>query len=340
MNRKIVLIICLMMSGLLVFSQGYHFIYLQTANKSPFFVKINGEVLSSTETGYLIVSQIVDEEVEFSIGFIQKQWPEQQYRIKMSDHDRGLLIQFGETGFWNLSDLQTSQSISTADKMQVTSGADEFSRVLAEVSNDPTLFQTNAQGKKVEVIQKIELAYSLLDGGYRKMIYLIKNIADGKLIKTDSIQVDLDYRSPEAQTKTEQVVIDTTATFIKELIAQTDSIKIQKDTVSKNMQPNAPKVFMACKQEADEKDFVLLRKKMAGADTELDMLDLASKAFKKKCYQTEQIRNLCSLMLQDDNRYRFFEMAYPATSDKNNFVLLQTLITGQQNIERFKNLIR
>jgi len=332
-----------MLSGILVFSQGYHFIYFQTANKSPFFVKINGEVLSSSETGYLIVSQIVDEEVDFSIGFIQKQWPEQHYRIKMNDHDCGMIIQFGEAGFWNLSDLQTSQAIATADKMQMTSNTDEFSRVLAEVSNDPTLFQTNAQGKKVEVIQRIELMYSLLDGGYRKMIYLIKDIAEGKLLKTDTIQVDLDYRSPEALLKSEkfsQTTSDSLPSFVQELNVQTDSIKIQKDTTQKNTQTNPAKIFMACKQEADEKDFVQLRKKMVGADTELDMLDVASKAFKKKCYQTEQIRNLSTLILQDDNRYRFFELAYTATSDKSNFALLQTLLTGQQNIERFKNLIR
>lgn len=335
------------LSGLMGFAQGYHFIYFQTANKAPFFVKINGEVLSSSETGYLIVSQIVDEEVEFSIGFIQKQWSEQQYRLKMNDHDRGVLIQFGENGFWNLSDLQNAQAIPTADKTQIASGADEFSRVLAEVSNDPTLFQTNAQGKKIEVVQKIELVYSLLDADNRKMVYVIKDIAEGKVLRKDIIQVEIDYRLPEIQAKqdsnTKQItnpMADASTPFIKELMAQADSVKIKLDTAQKNRPVNVSNKFMACKQEAEEKDFVQLRKKMVGADTELDMLDMSAKAFKKKCYQTEQIRNLSALILQDDNRYRFFELAYPATSDKSNFALLQTLLTGQQNIERFKNLIR
>ncbi len=350
MIKKLGLILSLMLVAFLVKGQDYHFVYFQTANKTPFYVKINGDLLSSSETGYLIVSQLIDEEIEFSLGFIQKQWPEQAYRIKMNDRDRGLLVQFGEVGVWSLVDLQTSQAIPTADKIQVlvNRDLDEFSRVLAEVSNDPSLLKSDSQQIiKPSINQKIELVYSLLDSGYRRMTYLIKERLEGRLLRTDTVQVDLDYRAPEQEKKSAQLVDSVPFTSVDSFqlkasfdSIKTDSVPMPVDTAKKDAEVKVVKWFMACKQEADEKDFVQLRKKMAGADTELDMLDLAEKAFKKKCYRTEQVRNLSTLILQDDNRYRFFELAYPATADKSNFSLLQTLLSGQQNIERFKNLIR
>jgi hypothetical protein len=341
-----VTILCLIhLLSTVVWAQTNHFLYIQTANKSPFYVKMNGDLLSSTESGYLIIPQVIDDEINMSIGFVKKQWPEQQYRLGLNGKDRGLNVQFRENGLWDLVDLQTSEVILTADKMpaQVEPPTDEFSRVLAEISNEKGTAYSGINNKSISAGQQIELVYSLLYKNRRKMIFILKEKTTAQKIVTDTVEIDLDYRDAEMierenkeREEKEKRSLDSIQNAQMKTV-NTDSVKLIAVMAKETKEPIR---FTACKQVAEEKDFMQLRKKMAGADTELDMLDEAGKAFKKKCYTTEQLRNLSMLILQDDNRYRFFELAYPVVTDKNNFALLQTLLNGDQNIERFKALIR
>lgn len=338
---------CIMMLTVKGWTQDAHFMYIQTTNKAPFYVKLNGDVLSSTESGYIIIPQLIDDEVNISIGFIKKQWPEQHYRIELNGRDRGLTVQFKENGLWDLVDLQTGQVILTADKMPISGEkpTDEFSRVLAEISNDSGLNGNGNLSMGILSDQRIELVYSLLQKNRRKMIFEVTTKNEQQRKQTDTIELELDYRDSvmieeENKAIAAKAMMEDSLAKVAEMAAQiktAESVEPQIEEVKKNSEQVR---FTACKQVAEEKDFVQLRKKMAGAEDEIEMLDLAHKAFKKKCYTTEQIRNLCMLILKDDNRYRFFEKAYPIVSDKNNFSLLQMLLQKEGNIEKFKTLIR
>ncbi|HUS00268.1 MAG TPA: hypothetical protein VMY77_00990, partial [Chitinophagaceae bacterium] len=53
----------------LVNAQDTHFIYLQTENKQPFFVKLNNKTLNSYPSGYLIIPNLDDGLYSLVIGF-------------------------------------------------------------------------------------------------------------------------------------------------------------------------------------------------------------------------------------------------------------------------------
>ena len=95
-----------------------------------------------------------------------------------------------------------------------------------------------------------------------------------------------------------------------------------------------------CKSLAAEEDFLKLRKKMAAKGNDDDMVTVAKKVFKSKCFTTEQIKNLCVLFLKDEGKYKFFDAAYPFVSDSNNFSFLQTQLTDNYFINRFKAILR
>lgn len=95
-----------------------------------------------------------------------------------------------------------------------------------------------------------------------------------------------------------------------------------------------------CKAQASEEDFLKLRKKMAGANNEEMMINIAKKAFKSRCFLTEQVKNLATLFLKDEKRYGFFDAAYPFVSDAQNFYILQSQLTDGYYINRFKVMIR
>ena len=87
-------------------SQKVYFVYIQTESEQPFFVKMNEKVQSSTASGYIILAKLLDSTYNFSIGFPQNKWPEQNFSVSVSKKDHGFLLKnFNEKG-WGLFELQ------------------------------------------------------------------------------------------------------------------------------------------------------------------------------------------------------------------------------------------
>ena len=95
-----------------------------------------------------------------------------------------------------------------------------------------------------------------------------------------------------------------------------------------------------CSQEASEDDFFKLRKRMAGENSDDNMIAEAKKVFKSKCFLTKQVKNLGSLFLTDEGRYKFFDAAYTYASDWGEFPSLQSELKEEYYINRFKAMLR
>ena len=78
---------------------------------------------------------------------------------------------------------------------------------------------------------------------------------------------------------------------------------------------------------------------MAGEKNDDDMISEARKTFKTKCFSTVQIRNLSTLFLTDESKYKFFDAAYQYVSDLENFSTLQSALKEEYYINRFKAMI-
>ncbi len=94
-----------------------------------------------------------------------------------------------------------------------------------------------------------------------------------------------------------------------------------------------------CAAVASENDFFKLRKKMAGEKENEGMIHEAKKEFKSKCFSVEQIRNLGNLLLNEAGKFQFYEAAYPNSSDKAGFTVLQAEFRDPYFVHRFKNLV-
>ena len=149
-------------------SQKVYFVYIQTESEQPFFVKINEKVVSSTGSGYVILSKLVDSTYSFSIGFPQSKWPEQYFSVTLSRQDHGFLLKnFDEKG-WGLFDLQSlavqmSMTGSTAGMEEKTKvenkEASVFTDILSKAADDPSLkekpVQPKVEEKKPEVKESV-----------------------------------------------------------------------------------------------------------------------------------------------------------------------------------------
>lgn len=94
-----------------------------------------------------------------------------------------------------------------------------------------------------------------------------------------------------------------------------------------------------CKYFATTEDFLKLRKKMAAEGDMDNMLKVAKKYFKLKCYSTEQIKDLSYLFLTDEGKYKFFDEAYAFTSDSDQYPTLQLQFIDKYYLNRFKAMI-
>lgn len=100
-----VLLLCFCLSGLI--AQEKHFVFIQSDNNLPFYVSLNGKLLSSSASGYLIIPKLTDGNYNFSVGFAKNAFPEQGFEIVVDNKDLGFnLKNFGEKG-WGLFNLQS-----------------------------------------------------------------------------------------------------------------------------------------------------------------------------------------------------------------------------------------
>ena len=79
---------------------------------------------------------------------------------------------------------------------------------------------------------------------------------------------------------------------------------------------------------------------MVAEDDPDEMLNVARKSFKEKCFNTVQVKNLSVLFLTDETKYRFLDTAYPYTSDPQQFKSLVDQLTDSYYINRFNAMIR
>lgn len=445
-------------------AQLNHFIYLQTENKQPFYVKFDKKVISSSAAGYLIIPKLQKGVYALKIGFPKNEWNEQNFSCTIKNDDVGFLVKnFGEKG-WGLFNLQTMDVAMTGESIKPAvlvnmDKTDEFSNLLSTVVNDPSILKkdtekqvlikkeivpensvieskdtiidarsqaavrvhnnnkpSNTKQKSIAVIQKIStsttkegLSILYIDPNNNKLdtivvfipfdtittsVTIAKDLElinlpesnldknemnpSGKQIFVDSMVKSKPIKAADGQLlaaiknpsqvieeKINEPVVSTTTvtpTFKEKPTAQkflpiemssTESVQnSNKDSIIKNAISSANSnqsnpiqkttriiTNSDCIINATEEDFLRLRKKMASAKDDDEMLNIARKTFKTKCFSTDQVKNLGVLFLKDAAKYSFFDLSYSFVWDSNNFPLLEDQLNDPYYKDRFKVMV-
>ena len=413
--RHHILILISAIFSLTCFSQPNHYIYLQTENKQPFYVKLDNKVYSSSVTGYVILSKLIDGEYKMTIGFPKHVAPEQAFNCAVDKKDLGFLIKdFGDKG-WGLFNLQTMDVTMAGDVLVKRSAVakkksdDAFTNMLANVVHDSTINQKEeireeppkvAENVKVVpppvavVIKDSSVKEATVhESGITKLlrkkskdglqlVYVDQN--DGKdtirifmpiekLEKAkpaDTLQVMKPaIESRNEVTGTQNNVLRTEPPVNPEPKSEEQKPPVNPEPKAEDQKPTVPTAVNPpvkteavpdagiikpaperkqglimtnsdCKAVASEDDFLKLRKKMVSENNDDDMLRVAKKTFKTKCFTTEQAKNLSPLFLKDDGKYSFFETVYPFISDSGSFSTLEAQLTDPHYINRFRAMIQ
>ncbi|MDB5198091.1 MAG: hypothetical protein JWO92_54 [Chitinophagaceae bacterium] len=132
-------------------AQQNRFIYLQTENKQPFFVRFDNKVLNSYPLGYLIIPKLDDGLYSLVIGFPEVSY-EQEFNCSVKNKDVGFIIKNAGEKQWQLFNVQTESVIVPGDvisKPVITyeKETDPFSTMLANAVHDSTILWKDASKK-------------------------------------------------------------------------------------------------------------------------------------------------------------------------------------------------
>ncbi len=127
-----------------LYAQQHHFVYIQTENKQPFYVRMRDKVLSSSTSGYMVIPKLKDGDHDLFIGFPKNEWPQQRINIRVKNNDAGYVLKNFDTKGWGLFNLQTMEVIMpVAGQVKETPAkpvqTDGFADVLADVVNNPSI---------------------------------------------------------------------------------------------------------------------------------------------------------------------------------------------------------
>ncbi|MGX5818772.1 DUF4476 domain-containing protein [Chitinophaga lutea] len=89
-----------------------YFVYIQHEKQQPFYVKLDGKLLSSSVKGYVILPRLQAGKVPITVGFPKGEAPEQEYVIRLTGkRDYGYLLKNTAEKQYTLYDLQTYASL-------------------------------------------------------------------------------------------------------------------------------------------------------------------------------------------------------------------------------------
>jgi hypothetical protein len=201
--KRILLVFIFAIAACWLHAQKIYFIYLQTENGDPFFVRMNDKLYNSTPPGYLIIPRLIDSTYNLKLGF-PGQDRDFDFTTKINKRDHGYLIKnFGDKG-WGLFDLQSlsvqmpsSPSTSLAHfESGGGSSVNAFTDMLSKAADDPTLKQNPVfaknETKKQEPIEAVvkeekkpEIVPDNSDSNNSENIQLEK-----KQVQDDKVQVN------------------------------------------------------------------------------------------------------------------------------------------------------
>jgi hypothetical protein len=370
-----------MLTALALKSQQTHFIYIQSEDKQPFYIRFKEKIISSSESGYLIAPKLEQGQLNFTLGFPKNAWPSSSYSLEIESKDLGFQLKKIDTLTWALYNIQTSDLLSPVEVNKVSTqiietSTDEFTNILAEVSNTPSVKQKkiNPESNSTILAPSIDSSSIAKDNSS-----LIKdNITnDSNATEIIGVRVPVQTKPVAAKEKKEKKskvrlepnvkqdfsFLDSTGRSLTYTIKDGDKedhvvvfISYEKPLVFPKVEPDSiiPVVIeqiitpensqtqvqqvIRCSASAEEKDFIKLRRKMTQEDNEEKMIEVAEKSFKDKCYSTDQVRYLAVLFINEDNRLAFIRMSVNYISDLSMFGTLQQLFNTDKNINSFKEI--
>ena len=135
-----------------------HFVYIQTENNQPFYIRMDGKVFSSTSGGYVILSKLASGNYKLFAGFPKNEFPEQEFHITLSGINEGFLLKKLGSGWalFNIETMALTEGVNTIPVQTETKSKtpivdnDPFATLLAGAVQDSSILENDVTTKLPE----------------------------------------------------------------------------------------------------------------------------------------------------------------------------------------------
>lgn len=138
-----------------VLGQGSFYIYIQSADHKPFYVRTGDRVFYSSGNGYLVIDDLKSNTYNLAVGFTNESGTEWHFSCTVNDEDKAFILKNNNGKKVELSSLKNdekqagkkvevkTEKINTVVVKKATGvvSEDPFSAMLSEVVDDPTIRQ-------------------------------------------------------------------------------------------------------------------------------------------------------------------------------------------------------
>ena len=346
-----------------VAQQQNFFIYLQTSNAAPFYIKHNKKVYSSTAQGYIILSNLTPGTQTILLGYPKSTQPEIAYAIPITNADEGYTIQANEA---------TTTLINVVTNVSITPYSSN-STVITYPDKQPTIGNptttplpltpsTITNTTSPVLLHKLQPSTNGADAIYYVLksdnttqdtirIYIPIYPAAIPLQQPNTITPTATPPPPQATTSTSPTLLpnitvtpapvaDTSAALpLTTTNNSTTAIPTVPAAIASNNTVSSTLINTDCKKTATQNDYLKLRQKMAGTASEMEMLTLAKKAMEKTCFTTTQIQGCAMLLTTDFGKLQLYKQSYKRTYDYSNFKNLQATLSSTLARSEFDTII-
>jgi len=319
--RFFLLVLLLFFSTYFLSAQRLNFVYIQSEPAQFFSVIIKADTISSSKSGYLILSKLTDTAYQITISFPGQNWPAQYFTLDVFQSDRGYLLKdYGEKG-WGLLDWRSllvqygkrSNPIANTQGKS-TAASDEFSDLLAMASGDATLRAREAP-QQSGVVSTQPAAIKVLPDSSQQAGILIEQPVKDSAFQNSAALIEKTAATAMQAAHPEK---DTTAVLYTSPVITNPRCSV-----------------IATPQQLNQ-----LLATMNSLTVDIKRVLLISKSLQKFCLTVSQVAVLIEKFDTDEGRYDFLLEAWLYVSDRSRFTDLFSGFKNPEFVIRLKEMLQ
>jgi hypothetical protein len=338
---KYVLLVCISLISTMSFAERFSYIYIQGDKETPFYVKLDDEMLTRYGKNYCIVSELSPGPAKIQILFQQNEFAPQNFVIQVPENGfRGFLLTH-KNGQFSLYDIHQQFYLpagNKADEDRLPSMTSRIKEVSAPAPPPVSKPATQTVTPKKTVAEKPVKTPPVV-------LKKEKPVPTPPPAEVSTPAVPRPASTPRTAAKSTPTP-DVPATakkepkFIDDIKLQNGRTQSPDNTITKNeaAKPRAHIINSDCPRPMTAMDFSSIYNnamERAGADRLKYMLIVMD-----NCYSTNQAREFAGLLDSDAEKYTLLRRMYARISDQENFPDLEKLFTDAEWKNYFKSLIK
>ncbi len=334
MLRKLRTTLLLLGITTLSFGYDYSYIYIQGDLETPFYVKLEGQMMPRLGKNYCIIPNLDTGIIHVQILFQQNAYPEQEFTIRVPEAGaRGFALQKINDRQFALYDLQSGKFLVAGNEEDNDSMISGGNLIAESESELPPFRGTETRGTTKEIPRRNRFIEDVELNSGKSQSDELPAFGSGAAYTPGSAKPQ---RRANDKNRRTTVLHDGSGKVIEEEYPNDDyTVFTPPATESRIEVPNSD-----CPEAMSNSEFEDLAIRVLDKNDDLARLKYINKSGVKYCYTTEQVRILASNIESPSARYEMVIALYPRVVDQAEFPKLEQLFKAGYLKKKFMAAIK